>query len=186
MTEIRWHSRGGQGAKTAAAMVADVVIGAGLYGQGYPDYGAERAGAPMKAYNRISSKPVRVHSAIYTPDVVLILDETLIGTVDVCEGLTADSGVLLVNTARSADEIRKETGFDGKIFVVNATQIAIDEIGRPIPNTAMIGALVKVTGLVEREAVAADVRHKLGKKLPEKVIQGNINAIDRAFEEVHD
>ena len=124
-TEIRWHSRGGQGAKTAAAMVAEVAIGLGKYGQGYPDYGAERAGAPMKAYNRISEEPIRAHSAIYSPDVVIVFDDTLLGTVDVCEGLE-QSGVLLVNTDKSVDEIRKITGFEGKLYVLNATQIAME------------------------------------------------------------
>jgi pyruvate ferredoxin oxidoreductase gamma subunit len=184
VTEIRWHSRGGQGAKTAAGLVAEVAIATGNFGQGYPDYGAERAGAPMKAYTRISGEPIRVHSAIYHPDVVLVLDDTLLGTADVADGLREDGGVLLVNTTKEPEEIRKITGFGGKVYTIDATQIAIDEIGRPIPNMVMVGALVGVTGLMKKEDVIEDVKKKLGKKLPERVIQGNINAVERAIKEV--
>ena len=127
--QIRWHGRGGQGAKTAAGMVAEVAVLAGKNAQGAPEYGAEREGAPIRAYTRISDRPIKVHDAIYYPDVVIVLDETLLEAESVDEGL-ADDGVLLVNTSRSPAEIRRALGLTGrKIYTINATGIALEEIG---------------------------------------------------------
>jgi len=182
--EIRWHGRGGQGAKTAAGMVAEVAIHSGKYGQGAPEYGAEREGAPIKAYTRMSERVIKVHDAIYYPDVVIVLDETLMETEDVADGLSED-GVLLVNTRSTPEEIRQTLGLAGrKVYCIDATRIAIDEIGRPIPNTVMIGALAKVTGLIGKDDINRSIEKKLGKKLSKGVLQGNMRAVERAFEEV--
>ncbi len=182
--EIRWHGRGGQGAKTAATMVAEVAVGAGKYAQAAPEYGAEREGAPIKAYTRISDDAIRVHDAIYYPDIVLVLDETLLETENVEEGLTED-GILLANTERDPEEVREQLGLEGReIYTIDATTIAIEEIGRPIPNTVMIGALVAVTGVAEADDIKKDIEKKLGGKLSEDMLQGNMRAVDRAFEEV--
>lgn len=182
--EIRWHGRGGQGAKTAAGMVAEVAIGAGKHGQGAPEYGAEREGAPIKAYTRISEGVIKVHDAIYYPDVVIVLDETLMESEAVTDGLEED-GILLVNTKRTPAEVREQLGLEGRqVYTVDATGIAIDEIGRPIPNTVMTAALAKVTGLVRADDVKKSIKKKLGAKLSEAVLQGNMRAVDRGFEEV--
>jgi len=182
--QIRWHGRGGQGAKTAAGMVAEVAVIGGSYAQAAPEYGAEREGAPIKAYTRIGDQPIRVHDAIYYPDVVLVLDETLLDTESVAEGLT-ENGILLVNTKAPPAEIRKRLGLKGrKLYTIDATGIAIDEIGRPIPNTVMVGALSKVTGRMSAEIIEKSIRKKLGGKLSEGMRQGNVKAVQRAFEEV--
>jgi pyruvate ferredoxin oxidoreductase gamma subunit len=182
--QIRWHGRGGQGAKTAAAMVAELAVDAGSFGQSAPEYGAEREGAPIKAYTRISKRPIRVHDAIYYPDVVLVLDETLLDTEGVAEGLS-DDGIILVNTKMSPAEVRKRLKLKGcKIYTIDATGIAIEEIGRPIPNTVMVGALSKVTGSMSAEVIEKSIKKKLGGKLSEGMLQGNIKAVHRAFKEV--
>jgi len=183
MVEIRWHARGGQGSKTAATLLAYVALAEGKHGQGFPDYGPEREGAPMRAYTRISSQPIRIHSAVYTPDLVVVLDPTLLDSVKVTDGLK-DDGALIVNTPASPAEIRKKTGLTtGKVYCVNATEISIKEIGRNIPNTPMMGALLKASPLVKVETVKHDVEKKLKSK-GDKVVQGNYRAIDRAYEEV--
>ncbi len=184
ITEIRWHSRGGQGAKTAAGMVAEVAVDVGKYGQGCPEYGAERAGAPMKAYTRVSEEPINVHCGIETPDVLVIVDETLIGVVDCCEGVN-DACTVIVNTGKSPAEIRAKLGLKGgKVYTIDATQLAIDTIGRPIPNTPMLGALVKATGVLALDDILNDVKKKFGGKFSQKVIDGNLKAVQRAYEEV--
>ncbi len=183
MVEIRWHARGGQGAKTAATLVAAVALEEGKYGQGFPDYGPERMGAPIRGYTRISEKPIRQHSAIYNPDVVVILDPTLLDTIDVCEGL-AEGGAVLINSGKAPAELRASLGVEhGKIYTIDASQIAIDEIGRNIPNTPMMGALVKIMPLIKLDTIIADVKKKFGSK-GEKIVEGNKRAIERAYEEV--
>lgn len=182
--EIRWHGRGGQGAKTAAAMVAEVTVEAGKHAQAAPEYGAEREGAPIKAYTRISDDIIKVHDAIYYPDIVMVLDDTLLDTEGVEEGLSED-GILMVNTEMSPAEVREQLGLEGRrIYTIDATSIALEEIGRPIPNTVMIGALVKVTGVADVEHIKMDIEKKLGGKLSEDMLQGNMRAVERAFEEV--
>jgi len=184
MYEIRWHGRGGQGAKTAAALVAEVALAEGKYSQGFPEYGPERMGAPIRGYTRIADRPIRVHSAIYYPDAVVVLDETIMDTVDVAENLS-DDGVVIVNTKRSPDEIKAKLSHQGAgVYLLDASAIALDEIGRNIPNTPMIGALVKASERVKIETVLKDTEHKLSKKFPEKVVQGNLAAVKRGFEEV--
>ncbi len=185
LLEIRWHGRGGQGAKTAAGMVAEVAIGAGKYAQAAPEYGAEREGAPIRAYTRIGDGEIRVHDAIYYPDIVVVLDDTLVVTQSVDSGLSED-GILLVNTKKTPAELRQEIGLEGrKIYTIDAMAIALEEIGRPIPNTVMIGALLAVTGVVDVDHIKKSIEKKLGGKLSEGMLQGNFRAVERAFEEVH-
>jgi pyruvate ferredoxin oxidoreductase gamma subunit len=184
MVEIRWHARGGQGAKTASDFVADAAIDAGKYSQGFPDYGPERMGAPIRAYNRISNKAVRLYCSVDHPDVVLVLDASLIQAANVTEGATKETKYI-VNTPKSPEEIKKQLGLeDGNVYTVNATQISIDEIGRPIPNTPMVGALIRATDIIPIDIVFEEVKEKFSKKFSEKIVQGNINSIKRAYEEV--
>ena len=184
MTEIRWHARGGQGAKTAATLMAQMAIEEGKFSQGFPEYGPERMGAPIRGFTRISEQEIRVHSAIEKPDAAVVLDETLLDTVDVCDGLS-DDGVLIVNTQESPEVLRKRLGLKGrKVYTIDATTISIKEIGRPIPNTPMMGALVKALGILSLDTVIKDIRKKFGKKFSEKVVQGNLNAVKRAYDEV--
>ncbi len=184
MKEIRWHGRGGQGAKTAAGLVAEVAMEEGKFSQGFPEYGPERMGAPIRGFTRISDGPIRVHSPITNPDVVVVLDETLLSTVDVTEGMSKE-GILIVNTKKNPGEIVPNISAKGvAVWTVDATQIAIDEIGRPIPNTPMIGALIKAAGAVDIELLKASIKKKFLKKFGEKIVTGNVSALDRAHEEV--
>jgi len=184
LTEIRWHARGGQGAKTAATFLAEAAIGDGKYSQGFPDYGPERMGAPMRGFTRISDHPIRLHSAIDEPDTVVVLDDTLLDTVNVCEGL-AEDGILIVNTNKDPKAIRGKLKWSGKkLFLIDASQIALEEMGRPIPNTPMLGALVKVSGTLSLDVLLEDIKKKFSKKFKAQVVEGNLKAIKRAYEEV--
>ncbi len=184
--EIRWHGRGGQGAKTAALLLADVAFGTGQYVQGFPEYGPERAGAPITAFNRISSEPIRVHSNIYHPDFVIVVDETLLHSVHVTDGLR-ESGALIVNTPKSAAEIRPLlNGYEGEVVTVDAREISERTLGKNFPNTPMLAAAAAVCGIMEKEEFLEEMRasfvHKFEKK-PE-VIEGNIRALTEAYEAV--
>ncbi len=184
--EIRWHGRGGQGAKTAALLLADVAFKTGKYVQGFPEYGPERMGAPITAYNRISSEPIRVHSNIYTPGFVAVVDESLLDSVDVTSGLKED-GAIIINTPKSADEIRPLLkGYKGRVYTLDACEISIQALGKNFPNSPMLAAVVAVSGIMEKDAFLTDMRgeyeHKFAKK-PE-VIEGNMAALKIAFEEV--
>jgi pyruvate ferredoxin oxidoreductase gamma subunit len=182
--EIRWHSRGGQGAKTGALVLAEAAMDEGKYIQGFAEYGPERMGAPMKAYNRISSSPITVHYGITNPNVVAILDTTLIDKVDVTEGLSED-GMVVINTSESPAKMRSLLRIQGRsIFTVDASKIARDNIGRDIPNTPMLGALLKVTNIMDVEGVIKGIRKKLGSKLRPEIVEGNVKAIKQAYEEV--
>ncbi len=186
LLEIRWHGRGGQGAKTGALLLGEALVNTGKFMQAFPDYGPERMGAPMRAYNRISDEPITIHSGVTSPHVVVVLDATLLGKVDVTEGLSED-GILLVNTAKEPAEIRKKLGLTGrKVYTVDADQISQEAIGRPIPNTPMLGALVKITGVVSYEDLINDTRAKFSEKFRNKpeIVEGNIKAIERAYQEV--
>jgi len=184
--EIRWHGRGGQGAKTAALLFGDAALSTGKYIQAFPEYGPERMGAPVQSFNRISSQPIRDHSNIENPDVVVVLDVTLVGQVDITKGLSPEKGVLIVNTPLEAEEIKKKLGYSGKVCTVDASRIAVETIGKDIPNTPMIGALARVTGLLDIEELLEHTRKKIEKKFRNRpeVIEGNINAIKRAYNEV--
>ncbi len=184
--EIRWHGRGGQGAKTAATFLAAAAIGEGKYGQGFPEYGPERRGAPMRGFTRISDEPILRHDPVEAPSIVVVLDPTLLGVVDVTEGI-GDDGIILVNTATPPSEVRKKLGLPTgkfKIFTVDATNISIEELGRPMPNTPMLGALIKASHILSVETIYKDIEEKFAKKFPEKIVQGNIKAVERAYNEV--
>ncbi|MBN2565952.1 MAG: 2-oxoacid:acceptor oxidoreductase family protein [Candidatus Eisenbacteria bacterium] len=184
LMEIRWHARGGQGAKTASLLLAEAAAMEGKYSQGFPDYGPERMGAPMRGFTRISDEPVRVHCAIYSPAIVVVLDDTLLTAVDVADGTPSD-GIIVVNTLKTAADVRKTLKLKGrKIFTVDATGIAIDEIGRPIPNAPMLGALIKVSDLLALEAVTRQIKKKFSHGFRPEVLEGNVRAIKRAYEEV--
>jgi pyruvate ferredoxin oxidoreductase gamma subunit len=184
--EIRWHGRGGQGAKTAALLFGDACLSTGKYIQAFPEYGPERMGAPVASFNRISSSPIRIHSGIENPDVVVVLDFSLIEQINVCEGLDEKEGILLVNSPLSPEEIKEKIKFKGKIYTVDASKIALETIGRNIPNTPMLGALVRVTGILTIEELLKDTEKKLQIKFRNKpeVIKGNLEAIQRAYNEV--
>jgi len=186
LTEIRWHGRGGQGAKTAALLFGDAALAEGKYIQAFPEYGPERTGAPVQSFNRISDEPITIHSQVKTPDVVVVLDPTLIGAVDVTAGLAPD-GVMIVNTNAPASVIREKLNLNGrKLFTIDASKIARETIGRDIPNTPMLGALVRVTGLLSYQTVMEDTRKKIEEKFRSKpeVIEGNLKAIERAYNEI--
>ncbi len=184
LTEIRWHGRGGQGVVTAGKLLAETAMGTGQYFQAFPDYGPERMGAPIRAFTRLSSKPITIHSQIEKPNVVLVLDPTLLGVVAVADGLKED-GTLLVNTAMSPTKVRDITGFrTGKVFTVNASHIAIDEMGREITNTPMLGAFARATGLFKMDDLAEQLRAWFGKKISAEMIDANVRAMRRAAEEV--
>jgi len=186
LTEIRWHGRGGQGAKTAALLFGEAVLGQGKYMQAFPEYGPERMGAPVQSFNRISDGPITLHCHVTEPSVVVVLDPTLIGAADVTNGLPPD-GIIIINTDRPASEFRRQLGLNGqKLYTVDASRIARETIGRDIPNTPMLGALVRATKLVNYEDMIADTRKKLEAKFGSKpgVVEGNIKAIQRAYEEV--
>ena len=184
--EIRWHGRGGQGAKTASLLLADAAFATGNYVQGFPEYGPERMGAPITAYNRISENPIRVHSNIYNPDCVVVVDQTLLEAVDVTAGLGKD-GAIIVNTVKSPEEIKNQLeGFEGTVYTVDAKEISEDCLGRYFPNTPMLASVVKVTKVMEDEVFIREMeksfKHKFSNK-PE-VIDGNMDALKRALEEV--
>ena len=186
LIEIRWHGRGGQGAKTASLLLADAAFNTGKYIQGFPEYGPERMGAPITAYNRISDEPITVHSNIYYPDYVVVVDDTLLDTVDVTAGLKQE-GAIVINTTKDKDTIMsKLKGYNGAVYKIDAGKISIETLGKYFPNTPMLAAIVKVTGIMSDEDFLNDMigsfQHKFAKK-PE-VIDGNMNALKMALAEV--
>lgn len=186
LIEIRWHGRGGQGAKTASLLLADAAFNTGKYIQGFPEYGPERMGAPITAYNRISDKPITIHSNIYEPDYVVVVDDTLLETVPVTSGLK-NTGAIVINTTKNAEEIKGLLkGYEGKVYKIDARKISEEALGRYFPNTPMLAAIVKVTGIMSDEAFLEDMKgsfkHKFAKK-PE-VIEGNMKALELALKEV--
>ena len=186
--EIRWHGRGGQGAKTAALLLAVVCFKTGAYVQGFPEYGPERMGAPITAYNRISRTQIRVHSNIYTPDLVVVVDETLLHSVDVTAGLK-EEGAIIINTAKPVEEIIPLlNGYKGAVYVVDARTISVETLGKNFPNSPMLAAAVAVSGVMEQDEfireMKASYEHKFAKK-PE-VIDGNMRALTMTFESLAD
>ena len=184
--EIRWHGRGGQGAKTAALLLADVAVKTGKYVQGFPEYGPERMGAPITAYNRISDDRIRVHSNIYDPDYVVVVDETLLHSVDVTAGLKKD-GAIIINTAKTPEEVRPQlNGYEGRVVTVDARNISEEALGKYFPNSPMLAAVVATSGVMGKEQflkeMEASYKHKFAKK-PE-VIAGNMKALEMAFDAV--
>jgi len=186
VVEIRWHARGGQGAKTASELLADAAFNTGKFVQGFPEYGPERMGAPITAYNRISDERIRVHSNIYEPDYVVVVDETLIEVADLTAGLK-ESGAIVVNTSKTPDEIKSALGgYKGKVCTIDARAISEACIGRNIPNTPMLAAIVKVAGIMDDATFIKDMETSLSNKFASKpqVIKGNMDAFDRALKEV--
>jgi pyruvate ferredoxin oxidoreductase gamma subunit len=186
MVEIRWHGRGGQGAKTAALLFGEAALATGKYIQAFPEYGPERMGAPVQSFDRLSDSPITIHCGVTNPNFVVVLDPTLMDCIPVTEGLSKE-GKIIVNTSFSAKETAEKLGIDPKqVFVVDASKISRETIGMDIPNTPMFGALVKVIGNLDINGVLADTKHKLELKFRHKpqVIEGNLSSIQRAFNEV--
>lgn len=184
--EIRWHGRGGQGAKTASLLLADAAFNTGNFVQGFPEYGPERMGAPITAYNRISSEKIRVHSNIYEPDYVVVVDETLLSSVDVTSGLKS-SGAIVVNTEKKPEEIKKYlNNYEGKICTIDARKVSMETLGKYFPNTPMLGAIVKVSGVMKEDEFLNDMKNSFVHKFASKpeVIEGNTKAIELAMKEV--
>ena len=184
--EIRWHGRGGQGAKTASLLLADVAFTQGMYVQGFPEYGPERMGAPITAYNRLSTEPLRIHSNIYHPDIVVVVDEGLIGTVDVTAGLK-EGGAIIVNSRRAPAEVRAElSGYEGRLYLIDAKSVSVRDIGRNMPNTPLLSSVVKVSGIMDADAFFENMRGSFAHKFASKpeVLEGNMKAIQDAWKEV--
>lgn len=184
--EIRWHGRGGQGAKTASLLLADAAFNTGKYIQGFPEYGPERMGAPITAYNRISDNPITIHSNIYEPDYVVVVDDTLLEAVDVTAGLK-ESGAIIINSTKSADVLKEHLkNYKGSIYTIDARKVSEEALGKYFPNTPMLAAIVKVSKIMSDEALLKDMegsfKHKFAKK-PE-VIAGNMKALELALNEV--
>jgi pyruvate ferredoxin oxidoreductase gamma subunit len=187
MVEIRWHGRGGQGAKTASLLLAEAAFGLGKYVQGFPEYGPERMGAPITAYNRISDERSSLHSNIYEPDYVVVVDSTLLSAVAVTDGLKKE-GAVIINTSKAPDEVHHLLdGYEGKIYTIDASAIAGEVLGnRNLSNTSMLGAVVKVSGVIPEDHFIADMEASLKHKFASKphVIEGNMKALERGMKEV--
>ena len=184
LTEIRWHGRGGQGAVTAAKMVAEVALGQQKFFQAFPEYGPERSGAPIVAFTRISDAPIQIFSGVEHPGIVAVLDPSLLTIVDVTKG-APDDAIVLINSDLPPADLRGKAHMQGRrLYTVAATKIAVETIGRAIPNTPMVGALVRIAGLFPLESVVEFMRAEFGKKFPPKVVEGNVAALTRAYEEV--
>ena len=187
LIEIRWHGRGGQGAKTASLLLADAAFNTGKFIQGFPEYGPERMGAPITAYNRISDTPITIHSNIYEPDYVVVVDDSLLEAVDVTAGLKPD-GAIVINTTKNGNELKPLlNGYTGDVYTIDARKISLETLGKYFPNTPMLAAIVKVSGVIEEKDFLADMegsfKHKFAKK-PE-VIDGNMKALEMALKEVN-
>lgn len=186
LIEIRWHGRGGQGAKTASLLLADAAFNTGKYIQGFPEYGPERMGAPITAYNRISDTPITIHSNIYEPDYVVVVDDTLLTSVPVTAGLKKD-GAIVINTTKTPEQLKEVLkGYEGAVYTIDARKISEEALGKYFPNTPMLAAIVKVAGVMTDEELLEDMKtsfkHKFAKK-PE-VIDGNMKALELALKEV--
>jgi len=186
MIEIRWHGRGGQGAKTASLLLADAAFNTGKYIQGFPEYGPERMGAPITAYNRISDTPIRIHSNIYEPDYVVVVDDTLLESVSVTNGLK-NNGAILINTNKTPEQLKHLLdGYTGEIYTIDASKISKECLKADFPNTAMLSAIIKITKIMSKEELLKDMRDSFKHKFERKpeVIEPNMKAIERAYEEV--
>ncbi len=178
--EVRWHGRGGQGAWTASELFARAAIHEGKYIQSFPEFGPERMGAPVAAFTRMSDNPIQIHCAVYSPDVVAVLDPTLLKTVPVTKGLNGE-GAIIINSNAKPSEIRHELGgYAGRVFTVSASEIALEILGRPITNTAMLGGVARITGKVKIESIEKVVMDRFSQAVAEK----NVGVVKRAYEEV--
>lgn len=184
LMEIRWHGRGGQGAKTAALLLAEAAMESGSYIQAFPEYGPERSGAPIQAFTRISKHPITIHSGVERPDIIVVIDPSLLETVDVAAGTTADS-IIIINSDKSPENLRdKLNHFSGKIGTVDATSIALDTLNAPMPNLPMLGALLKVNPMVSLEDMEENIRNKFTKKIGKEKTNANIDGVRKAYQEV--
>lgn len=186
MLEIRWHGRGGQGAKTAAQLLAEAAAAVGKFIQGFPEYGPERMGAPVQAFTRISDQPIELHCHVTEPSIVVVLDPTLLRRGDITSGMPED-GIILINTDHSPSDIKRALKIQSQqVYTVNASRIAAETIGRPIPNTPLLGALVRVTNIMSLEQLLADTKKKLARKFADRpqIVQGNLEAVRLAYKEV--
>jgi pyruvate ferredoxin oxidoreductase gamma subunit len=183
--EMRWHGRGGQGTVTAVKVFADACLSGGRYVQAFPGYGPERAGAPLRAFNRVSDKPLRLHCPVTKPNIVVVVDATLLDSVKITDG-TPDDAAFIVNSSKDPKAIREKIKAKPtqKIFTIDATKISIETIGRPMPNASLVGTVAKVSGLLSLEAALSDVKKSFGEKFPQKIIDGNLEATRRGYEEV--
>ena len=186
LIEIRWHGRGGQGAKTASLLLADAAFNTGKYIQGFPEYGPERMGAPITAHNRIGNNPITVHSNIYEPDFVVVVDDTLLESVDVTAGLKED-GAIIINTTKDNEYLKSHLkNYKGNIYKIDARSISEQTLGRYFPNTPMLAAIVEVSEIMSKEDFLKDMvdsfKHKFAKK-PE-VIDGNMKALEMAWSQI--
>jgi pyruvate ferredoxin oxidoreductase gamma subunit len=189
MIEIRWHGRGGQGVVTAGKLLADAALDTGQYFQAFPDYGPERMGAPIRAFTRLSDTPIEIYSQIDKPDVVIVMDPSVMSKIDVAEGVK-DGGKMIVNSPQSPAEIRQQLDLEGndaiQVYTVDASHIAIEELGREITNTPMLGAFAQATGFFELDSLETQIRHKFERKLSEKLVNANVRAMRRAAEQVQE
>ncbi len=183
MFEITIYGRGGQGAKTASQLIVETAIGQGKYIQAFPEYGPERTGAPMRTFARISDQPIKTYQPVSEPDCVIVIDPTLLEVVDVVSGLKDDK-VLILNTKKSPEEVRKKTGFRGKIYTIDATGISIAKLGINMPNTPVLGALSKATGVIGIRDLTKKVEDMFTKKIGEQKTKANVECIEKAYEEV--
>jgi pyruvate ferredoxin oxidoreductase gamma subunit len=184
VTQIRWHGRGGQGVKVASFLLAECALEEGKWSQGFPDYGPERRGAPVRGFNRISEERIDLHCPIADPDIVIVTDDTMLRKIDVCAGLK-ENGICLVNTTCDPKTARSRLNFSGgKVFTVDATRISREVMGRPMPNTPMMGALCKVSGVLKLETVIKQVGKTFEKKYGKEVADKNIEALKKAYTEV--
>ncbi|MGI6009175.1 MAG: 2-oxoacid:acceptor oxidoreductase family protein [Methanomethylophilus sp.] len=182
-TEICWHGRGGQGVVTANEILAESVIYSGKYVKAFPEFGPERMGAPIRAFARISDSPVRVHTQVYEPDIVIVIDPTLIGKVDVAKGLKK-GGFILANFEGTPAELQKAIGTKAECHTVKASKIALEEIGKNLVNTAMLGALIKIRPVIPYSEMEDHITDKFTGKLSDKMIVKNLAALKRAYDEV--
>ncbi len=183
LVEIRWHGRGGQGVVTASKLLAEAALEEGKDFQALPDYGAERMGAPIRAYTRISSRPIVLHCQVTEPDVVVVTDSSLLSVINVTEGLK-DGGLLIVNTALTPAEVQKSLGYNkGRIYTVDATAIAMETMGRNIPNVPMLGALLKAIEVVKKESMVSEIRSKLSETMKSELVEANLSAFEKAYNE---
>ncbi|MBC2855083.1 2-oxoacid:acceptor oxidoreductase family protein [Cetobacterium sp. 2A] len=186
MLEIRWHGRGGQGAKTASLLLADAAFTGGMFVQGFPEYGPKRMGAPITAYNRIAKERIRVHSNIYEPDFVVVVDETLLQSVDVTKGLKA-TGAIIINSSKHPEELKQHLkGYMGRVYSCDARKISEETLGKNFPNSPMLGALVKVSEVMEKDEFMTAIKESFKEKFSHKpeVLNGNIKAVERSMNEV--
>lgn len=184
--EIRWHGRGGQGAKTACLLLADVAFNSGKHVQGFPEYGPERMGAPITAYNRITDTHCKVHSNIYHPDYVVVVDETLLKSVDVTKGMNGE-GAVIINSSKDPEQLREMlNGYQGKICTVDAEKISLETLGKNFPNTPMLAAVVKVSGVINEKQFIDDMEESFRHKFYHKpqMVEGNMEALKKSMKEV--